>query len=255
MVLQTIILATVGFTVGAVAQAGAWQQCGGTNWSGTTTCVSGYHCEEVNPYYFQCLPGAASGPVTTTTSRSSTSTAGGVSSSTSRPSSSSTVGGGASATKSGTNPGSTLVSGWYWIRGVAAPNFHSYLQSKPTGSPSDAYLDKATSAGQFNVVSGQLVYNTGAGGELYMHVENPSDKTQRKLETWFAREKNDYGTFGFQGDTLTWRTSDISRPNEAAWLVCENQELFVNTGAYAYNTPAGCADQTIHYYNGATADV
>jgi hypothetical protein len=137
------------------------------------------------------------------------------------------------------------VSGWYWIRGVAAPNFHSYLQTKPTGLASDAFLDAANHAGQYNVVSGQLVYNTGAGGELYMHVENPADKTQRKLETWFSKEKNDYGTFGFQGDTLTWHTSDIARPNEAAWLVCEGQQLFINTGAYLYNTPAGCADQTV----------
>lgn len=78
-----------------------------------------------------------------------------------------------------------------------------------------------------------------------MHVENPADKTQRKLETWFSTEKNDYGTFGFQGDTLTWHTDDIARPNEAAWLVCEGQQLFINTGAYLYNTPAGCADQTV----------
>jgi hypothetical protein len=148
-------------------------------------------------------------------------------------------------TKTGTSPGSTLVSGWYWIRAVAPPNFHSYLQSKPTGLPSDAYLDAASNAGQFNVVDGQLVYNTGAGGELYMHVENPEDKTQRTLKTWFSEEENDYGEFGFQGDTLTWHTSDIARPNEAAWLVCEDQQLFVNTGAYAYDTPAGCADQTV----------
>lgn len=137
------------------------------------------------------------------------------------------------------------MSGWYWIRGVAAPNFHSYLQTKPTGVPSDSFLDAASNAGQFNVINGQLVYNTGAGGELYMHVENPEDKTQRKLETWFSEEENDYGEFGFQGDTLTWHTDDIARPNEAAWLVCEDQQLFINTGAYLYETPAGCADQTV----------
>lgn len=82
-----------------------------------------------------------------------------------------------------------------------------------------------------------------------MHVENPADKTQRKLETWFSTEQNNYGTFGFQGDTLTWRTSDIARPNEAAWLVCEGQQLFINTGAYLYNTPAGCADQTVSWHH------
>ena len=41
---------------------------------------------------------------------------------------------------------------------------------------------------------------------------------------------------------------DISRPNTAAWLVCAGQELFVNTGAYGYDTPAGCADQTVSLF-------
>jgi hypothetical protein len=72
--------------------------------------------------------------------------------------------------------------------------------------------------------------------------------------------------------------SGINRPNNAAWLACtdatEGQVLYANLGKpfkhtnlgslvyatvapgpYAYNTPAGCTDQTIHYYNAATADV
>lgn len=148
---------------------------------------------------------------------------------------------------SGTNPGPTLVSGWYYVRGVAEPNFHSYLQSQPTGLPSTAFLDDATQAGQYNIIDGQLVYFTGEGGELYMHVEQPADLTQRKLSTWFETVENAYGTFAFQGDTLTWHVDEIQRPNEAAWLVCEEQELFINTGAYLYETPEGCADQTVSF--------
>lgn len=145
----------------------------------------------------------------------------------------------------------TLVSGWSWIRAVASPNFHSYLQAKPTGTPSKAYLDSPSSAGQFKVDAGQLVHLTGlsssssSSSSLYLNVENPADKTQRKLETWFSASKNAYGTFAFQGDTLTWSAPDINRPNLAAWLVCENQEVFINTGAYLYQTPAGCFDQTV----------
>lgn len=145
----------------------------------------------------------------------------------------------------GTPVPTTLVSGWYWIRGVAAPNFHSYLQAKPTGTPSKAYLESPGGAGQFKVEAGQLVHLTGSSSPLYLNVENPADKTQRKLETWFSASKNAYGTFAFQGDTLTWSTPDINRPNLAAWLVCENQEVFINTGAYLYQTPAGCFDQTV----------
>ncbi|KAJ0281266.1 hypothetical protein CBS470a_008375 [Colletotrichum nupharicola] len=129
-----------------------------------------------------------------------------------------------------------------------------YLQAKPTGAPSKAYLDSPSTAGQFKIEDGQLVHLTGSSS-LYLNVENPADKTQRKLETWFATTKNTYGTFAFQGDTLTWSTPDINRPNLAAWLVCENQEVFINTGAYLYQTPAGCYDQTIHSYGGSTADL
>lgn len=140
----------------------------------------------------------------------------------------------------------TLLSGWYWVRAVESPNFHSYLQAKPTNAPGPAYMDSYLSAGQFNIVSGQLVQTRGDGvAPLYMNVENPADKTQRKLQTWFNTTQNGYGTFAFQGDTVTWSTPDINRPNLAAWLVCENQQLFINTGAYLYNTPAGCADETV----------
>ncbi|OQO01477.1 putative alpha-L-arabinofuranosidase axhA [Cryoendolithus antarcticus] len=31
-----------------------WAQCGGTGWTGTTTCVSPYSCHVINPYYSQC---------------------------------------------------------------------------------------------------------------------------------------------------------------------------------------------------------
>lgn len=146
-------------------------------------------------------------------------------------------------------PPKTLMSGYYWIRAVVAPNFHSYLQAAPTATPypgpGDAYILNVSKAGQFNVVSGQLVYNTGSS-TMYMHVENPTDKTQRMLKTWFALEKNDYGTFAFSGDALTWSVADIKRQNVGAWLVCGSEKrLVINTGAYSYQTPAGCSDHTV----------
>jgi len=57
---------------GVVAQGGAWSQCGGIGWTGTTTCVSGYYCSALNPYYSQCLPGSTTTRSTTTTTRSTT---------------------------------------------------------------------------------------------------------------------------------------------------------------------------------------
>lgn len=66
-----IPVAFVALAAGLVrAQQDAYGQCGGDNWSGDTTCVSGYYCEYLNSYYSQCVPGTAS-----TTSAAATSTA------------------------------------------------------------------------------------------------------------------------------------------------------------------------------------
>ncbi|RYC55445.1 hypothetical protein CHU98_g10771 [Xylaria longipes] len=145
----------------------------------------------------------------------------------------------------------TLQSGYYWVQAVASPNFHSYLQAAPTVTsspgPGDAYLRPAQNAGQFNIVDGQLENNPGSsgGGMPYIRVEDPTDKTQRTLQTWFDTTENPYGKFAFQGDTLTWTVADISRPHAGAWLVCGNDgQLYINAGAYAYDTPSGCVDQT-----------
>lgn len=43
-----------------LAQSPEWGQCGGTGWTGATTCVSGTVCTVMNPYYSQCLAGTVS---------------------------------------------------------------------------------------------------------------------------------------------------------------------------------------------------
>ncbi|KAI1367652.1 hypothetical protein F5Y08DRAFT_348843 [Xylaria arbuscula] len=151
-----------------------------------------------------------------------------------------------SNSKRQTGPGSTLQAGWYWIRAVAQPNYHKYLQTKPANVPGTAVLESYLTAGQYKIEDGQLVANTGTGtAVLYLHVEKPADPTQRTLATWFNATKNDFGAFAWQGDALTWSTPEVKRQNLAAWLVCAGQALFINTGAYAYQTPAGCSDQTV----------
>lgn len=70
----------------------------------------------------------------------------------------------------------------------------------------------------------------------------------------FNTTQNTFGTFAFNGDAVTWSVASISRPNLSAWLVCGAQELWINLGNYAYMTPTGCVDETIHYFNGATTD-
>ncbi|KAK4171815.1 glycoside hydrolase superfamily [Triangularia setosa] len=72
-----IASAAAALATGAVAQAGAWAQCGGVNWSGATTCISGHACVFVNQWYSQCQPGAAPQPTTlaTSTTRATTTSA------------------------------------------------------------------------------------------------------------------------------------------------------------------------------------
>ena len=127
-------------------------------------------------------------------------------------------------------------------------------------------MDNYTTAGQFNIVDGQLVELIDSG-LLYANVEVQTDNATT-LAVTFETTENDYGTFSFSGDAVEWSVSTIDRPNDAAWYVCTGQQLFINLGAYDYGTPTGCADETvsfpsslgykvltfkIHYYNGATA--
>ncbi|KAL7276831.1 hypothetical protein RUND412_000172 [Rhizina undulata] len=77
LTLTEVFFAGVLFLGVAVkAQNGAYQQCGGVNWTGSTTCVDGYYCSYLNAYYSQCIPGTAtttaattSGTVTTSSSK------------------------------------------------------------------------------------------------------------------------------------------------------------------------------------------
>ncbi|KAG9088694.1 hypothetical protein FRC06_001910 [Ceratobasidium sp. 370] len=173
---------------------------------------------------------------------------------------------------------SPLYGQYLWIRAVAAPNFHKYLQSYKPGTATDAVLADASTAGQFAVTNGKLTQITPSGALLYAWVEPRKDSTVVKLKVSWQTSSATNGTFVFSGDALTWTVDGITRPNNAAWLACtdatEGQVLYANlgkklkqlrgpfivvttptSGPYAYNTPAGCADQTIHFYNAATADV
>lgn len=62
------LLTVAALTGSALAQSGAWGQCGGQGWSGATTCVAGYTCTFSNPWYSQCLPGSAPPPPASTSS-------------------------------------------------------------------------------------------------------------------------------------------------------------------------------------------
>ena len=166
------------------------------------------------------------------------------------------------------------------------PNFHKYLQSEVLNTASDAVLGSPATAAQFQIVSGQLVQNAN-GTPLYAVVEAQANSTVTKLKmSWSTTPASgdSAGTFMWSGDTVEWQIASINRPqlnvrirrvlstvwstnamvpmltfccHKQAWLVCPdsagNADVYVNLGAYDYMTPAGCADETIHAYTGATA--
>ncbi|OQN96971.1 hypothetical protein B0A48_16945 [Cryoendolithus antarcticus] len=137
------------------------------------------------------------------------------------------------------------------------PNFHKYLQTSPQYTTGLATLNSYTTAGQFSVVNGQLVELISATATsptlLYANVGQPATPSSSLLPVSFSTAQNGWGSFAFSGDALTWSASNVTRGNLAAWYVCSGQQLFINTGAYLYGTPSGCYDETIHFYNGATA--
>ncbi|KAH9937798.1 uncharacterized protein BXZ73DRAFT_100013 [Epithele typhae] len=238
------LLGALFFVAGAIAQSTAPQygQCGGQGWAGATTCPSGWSCNFLNPFYSQCLPGAAS---TTTTSTSG-----------------STTSGGASSTSTTTAPSgtTTLQAGNSFIRAVEDPNFHKYLRSETIGTASDAVLGDPDTAAQFQINNGQLVQLVPGGTKLYAVVEARANSTVTKLKMSWSSEPasgSNAGTFMWSGDTVEWSSPTVSRPQLNAWLICPdangNKDVYINLGNYDYMTPAGCADETIHAYTGATA--
>jgi endoglucanase len=72
--MKSSVIAAAALVGGALADQGAWAQCGGIGWTGGTKCVSGYTCVKSNDYYSQCLPGAAT--TLTTSTKATTTTAG-----------------------------------------------------------------------------------------------------------------------------------------------------------------------------------
>lgn len=70
--MKSVFASAVVLLAGLVSgQQTAYGQCGGSGWTGATTCESGWQCVVNNSYYSQCVPatsGAAPAPTTSATS-------------------------------------------------------------------------------------------------------------------------------------------------------------------------------------------
>jgi len=94
------LLLLSSFVPAVLGQVPVWGQCGGLNWTGPKTCVSGTCCTFSNDYYSQCIPGNCNPGGVTTTPIPSIST-------TLPPGPSPTPGPGSGSSGCGKNPGLT----------------------------------------------------------------------------------------------------------------------------------------------------
>ncbi|KAG9042091.1 hypothetical protein FS837_011362 [Tulasnella sp. UAMH 9824] len=65
--MKAYILASTLATAVVVTAVGQYQQCGGINYTGATTCDGGWVCTYLNDWYSQCLPPSSTFKTTTTT--------------------------------------------------------------------------------------------------------------------------------------------------------------------------------------------
>ncbi|KAF9241484.1 hypothetical protein DTO013E5_8783 [Penicillium roqueforti] len=65
-------LAILSLTSLVSAEAAPYAQCGGTGYSGSTTCVSGWTCQYQNDWFSQCLEYSGSGTTTLSATISTT---------------------------------------------------------------------------------------------------------------------------------------------------------------------------------------
>ncbi|KIO30746.1 glycoside hydrolase family 5 protein [Tulasnella calospora MUT 4182] len=78
MPLNSRIISSLVFVAGLAhvgsCTVGLWGQCGGSSYSGDTTCESGSKCVALNDWFWQCQPSGSATTTTTTSSSSKTTT-------------------------------------------------------------------------------------------------------------------------------------------------------------------------------------
>lgn len=137
MAFRKALLAAAAAAVPALAQQPVYAQCGGIGWTGGTTCAAGNFCSEINSYYFQCLPGAASTTVASSTPIVSTTV----------PTTVSTV--------TGTSPGTTAAAGnpFAGKQIYANPYYSSEIHTLAIPSLTGTLATKATAVAEVGTFS------------------------------------------------------------------------------------------------------
>jgi hypothetical protein len=104
---------------------------------------------------------------------------------------------------------------------------------------------------QGNIVNGQWVQYSTCGTTLYATVLPPAAGTTR-LQVYFQTTPATNVTWSFQGDAVDANIPGYKQQSSGNFYLCTTAAggggtsaapyLYVNTGAFDYGTPTGCAD-------------
>ncbi|THV02083.1 hypothetical protein K435DRAFT_368841 [Dendrothele bispora CBS 962.96] len=224
----------------------AWGQCGGIGWNGAKSCVSGSACTVINPYYSQCLPGAAAPPPQSTASSPPSSTASSPPSSTSSPSSSNatcstplTVPGFSNAALPNPflfNSGAPVQSkaDWDCRRAEIAALIQGYEAGSLPGKPSSmqATFSKSGNTGTLSITAG----NAGKTISFAPKIAFPTSGTMPQ-GGWPLLIAYEGGSIPVPAGiaTLTYSNSDMAQQNSAS---SRGIGLFYNLYGSSHNASA-----------------
>jgi len=202
--MKTLAIITVFacLIIKATAQSALYGQCGGIGWTGSTTCVAGATCTELNSYYFQCLPGSTTSSLTTITPPPTppptfpppvTTTPTTTTPTTTPP---------ATTTSTGATPTGSQ------IRSDQDPVYHLYLQEED-GQP---MLGPEASSGYFTITT-TISVPSSTGSLLYLNVGNATT-SYVPLSLDPVATTTDWG---LEGDTII-----TTNPRQLNFLACNS---------------------------------
>ncbi|OKP12249.1 Endoglucanase B [Penicillium subrubescens] len=164
------VIALVAFIGSVNAQVAGYGQCGGSGYSGSTTCTSGFYCTSQNPWYYQCIPGTATTSATST-SKATVTTTTITSSSTSTSTTLKTTTTAQTATKTSTSTGAATCTGTF--SAISASDFVAKLHP---GWNLGNTLDATPNEGSWN--------NAPVAASTFSAVQKAGFKSVRIPDSW-----------------------------------------------------------------------
>ena len=267
--MKAFIAGLLALAGSATAQQPAWGQCGGRDWTGPTTCVSGYVCQYSNEWYSQCVPGTAT-TVTTTTRPATTTTT----TSTRPPTSTSNPPPSSYVTTSGTRfrfDGVTKYfagTNCYWcsVGGISDADVDltmNHIQQsglkilRVWGFNDVTSIPSGNQIWFQNLAASGSTINTGATGlQRLDYVVQAAEKRGIKLIIPFVNNWDDYGGYAayvraFGGSKTSWYTNTAAQAQYRRFIQAVVSRYKTSTAILAWelaNEPrcAGCSTDIIY---------